>query len=163
MKKLNFGCGDEIWKDWDNVDIQKNPKLTKSFDFNIFPYPIKENTYDHIFTSQVLEHLQEPDKVLLELHRICKPDALIRIQVPYYNNKGASGNMQHLHYFSDETFRDFVEERKVIDKKQKFEIVRIILTPTIAGKFMPKKLREKLSLFLGGLISKVDAELRVKK
>jgi len=163
MTKLNFGCGDDVREGWDNVDIQKNEKLTKSFDFNKFPYPIEDNVYNFILVSQVLEHLQEPDKVIMELYRICRNKAIIRIEVPYYNNKGAFGSMQHLHYFSNETFKDFVEERKVIDKKKKFLINEMIMTPTIVGRFMPNLIRRKLSLFIGGLISQVHVELIVLK
>lgn len=163
MKRLNLGCGDDIRKGWDNIDIQKDKKLTKSFNFDKFPYPIQDDTYDYILLSQVLEHLEKPEKVLLELRRICKPNAIIRIEVPYYNNKGAFGSMQHLHYFSDETFKDFIEERKVINKKGEFEIKTLNLTPTIVGKIIQKTLREKLSLFIGGLISQVHIELKVIK
>ncbi len=49
MKKLNFGCGHDIKRGWDNVDLQKDKRLTNSFDFNKLPYPIKSNTYDYIY------------------------------------------------------------------------------------------------------------------
>lgn len=163
MKKLNFGCGDKIWEDFDNVDIQKDAKITKSFDFNKFPYPIKDNTYDYVWSRSVLEHLEEPDKVLRELWRICKKGAIVEIIVPYYNNKSAFSDMQHKHFFSDTTFIVFAEEGAVINKKGYYKIEQLELAPTIIGKFMPKKLREKLSLFVGGLISYVHVKLRVIK
>ena len=163
MKKLNFGAGSTILSGWDNIDIQKSLKITMSFDFNKFPYPLKDNTYDFIHIDNVLEHLNSPDKVLDELWKKSKNNTIIRIIVPYYNNKGASGSMQHKCYFSDHTFKDYVEERKQIEKKEKYKIKKLILIPTKVGKKMPKKLREKLSLFIGGLISKVYIELKVVK
>jgi len=163
MKKLNFGCGDKIWEDYDNVDMQKSPKITKSFNFNIFPYPIKDNTYDYIWSRSVLEHLDEPGNVLKELWRICKPNAIIEIIVPYYNNKSAVSDMQHKHFFSDTTFKVLVNEDCVINKKRLFEIRYIELVPTNIGGIMPKMIREKLSLFIGGLISYVHIKLRVIK
>ncbi len=163
MKKLNFGCGDNIKEGWDNVDIQKSQDLTKSFNFDKFPYPLNKNTYDYVFISQVLSYLRNPKQALDELHRICKPNAIIRIEAPYYNNKGAFNDMDHLHYFSDTTFKVFVNEINVINKKRKFKIIKLELTPTIAGKFIFKKLRGKLSLFIGGLISQVYVELKVLK
>ena len=114
MKKLNFGAGSTILSGWDNIDIQKSLKITMSFDFNKFPYPLKDNTYDFIHIDNVLEHLNSPDKVLDELWKKSKNNTIIRIIVPYYNNKGASGSMQHKCYFSDHTFKDYVEERKQI-------------------------------------------------
>ncbi len=163
MKKLHFGCGEDIKEGFDNVDIQKSPKVKKSFDFNKFPYPLKDSTYDYVWSRCVLEHLEEPDKVLNELWRVCKPNAIIEIIVPYYNNKSAVNDMQHKHFFSDSTFIVFVEETCKINKESRFKIDKLILAPTIIGKLMPKILREKLSLFLGGIISHVRVQLRVVK
>ena len=30
MKKLNFGCGTDLREGWDNIDIQKNPKISEA-------------------------------------------------------------------------------------------------------------------------------------
>ncbi len=163
MKKLNFGCGSDIREEWDNVDIQKDPKVMKSFDFNKFPYPIKDNVYDYVWAQCILEHLEEPDRALKELWRICKPNAVIEIIVPYYNNKSAVSDMQHKHFFSDSTFIVFVDEAAVINKKEQYKMEYLKLVPTIVGKFIPRKLREKLSLFVGGLISYVHVKLKVNK
>jgi len=37
--RLNFGCGNDIRKDYFNVDIKSSKNIDKSFDFNYFPYP----------------------------------------------------------------------------------------------------------------------------
>ncbi len=163
MNRLNFGCGKDIKDRWENVDVQKNDKIDKSFDFNKFPYPLKKDYYDFIYADNVLEHLEKPGEVLYELWKYCKKKAVIQIHVPYYNNKGAYNDLTHLHYFSDSTFINFAKEPYSLDKKRKFEIIRVTLQPTKVGKLLPKKLREKLSLFIGGLISMVDVKLRVIK
>lgn len=164
MKKLNFGCGEDLKKGFDNIDIQENEKLFKSFNFDVFPYPIKDNVYNYIWSRSVLEHLDQPDKVLNELWRICKPNAIIEMIVPYYNNKSAVSDMQHKHFFSDTTFKIFVDETCRINKKKRFKIEYLDLVPTNIGKFIyPKMLREKLSLFVGGVISYVHVKLKVVK
>ncbi len=163
MKRLNFGCGKEIREGWDNVDIQKDPKITKSFDFNKFPYPLKKNVYDYVYSRSVLEHINDPEKVLEELWKICKPEAIIEIIVPYYNNKSAYVDIQHKHFFSDTSFYLFVKEATRVNKKNMFEIAELTLVPTNIGKIIPYKLRGKLSLFIGGLISYVHVKLKVIK
>lgn len=163
IKRLNFGCGKEIRQGWDNVDIQKSSQLTKSFDFDKFPYPLEKNSYDYIFLSNVLEHLDKPDKVLNELWRIAKPKARIRIIVPHYTNKGAYNDLQHKHFFNEICFKNLVSQETFINKENKFELIRLNLILSLIGKFMPKSLREKLSLFLNGLISTIDVELKVIK
>ena len=163
MKKLNFGCGADIREGWDNVDIQKSERLTKSFDFDKFPYPIKDSTYDYIYLTNVLEHLSEPDKVINELWRISKSEGIIEIIVPHYTNKGAYSDMQHKHFFNEICFKLLEEQLTVINKENKFKIVELKLTPTSVGKFFPRRIREKLSLFINGLISQIHIKIKVIK
>lgn len=163
MRKLNLGSGNDIKEGWDNVDIQEDPKLTMSFDFNVFPYPIDDNTYDYVLMQQVIEHLEKPDLALLEVHRICKNGATIEIVTAYYNNKAAYNDMQHMHYFSDRTFEVFVNQNKVIQRREMFRIKKLELEPTSVGRFFPQYIREKLSLFIGGMIGRIFVELEVVK
>ena len=55
--RLNLGCGNDYREGWDNADLYAK-KADLRFDFEKAPYPIKDNTYDHIHCSQVLEHLR---------------------------------------------------------------------------------------------------------
>ncbi len=172
IKKCNFGCGYDIKEGWDNADVVERTKgINLIFDFNKIPYPIEDNTYDYVLAEQILEHLFEPQKVLYELHRICKKNAIIRVGVPYYNNKSSYTQMEHKIHFSDMSFITLDKEmwEKVgihegwDNEKQYFKIIYLDLNPTGVGKLMPKKLREKLSLFIGGLINGVNVELKVLK
>ncbi|MEK6760762.1 MAG: methyltransferase domain-containing protein [Nanoarchaeota archaeon] len=165
MKKLNFGCGIDVWGGADNVDVQESDKLTKSFDFDKFPYPIKENSYDFIYSRNVLEHVDKPDKVIMELWRIAKPGAIIKIIVPHYTNKGAYSDVQHRHFYNEIAFKLMEDPQlgKKLDNSQKFKVKKLVLVPSKIGKFMPKKLREKLALFVNGLLSEIDVEYQVIK
>jgi SAM-dependent methyltransferase len=163
MNKLNFGCGNDIKDGWDNVDIQRNSKMDKRFDFNKFPYPLKKDYYDLIYISNVLEHLEKPDEVLYELWKSCKNKGIIHIIVPYYNSRGAYNDMAHMHFFSGSTFRVFIDDPNRVNDKKMFEIQYMILRPSRIGRMLPEKLREKLSLFIGGLISQVNVKLKVIK
>jgi len=159
IKKLNFGCGVDVKHGWDNVDIQKG-KGIKSFDFNKFPYPLKTNNYDYIFLDNVLEHLQEPGEVIDELWRITKNKGVIEIIVPHYTNKGAYSDMQHKHFFNEIAFKELIAQVVKVNKEKKFEIIELKITPTIVGKFIPRFLREKFSLFVNGLLSQIKVKLR---
>ena len=172
MKKLNFGCGHDIRDDMDNIDIEKRneEKIIKTFDFNLLPYPIKDNTYDYIMANQVIEHLYEPKKVIMELWRITKPNGIIHIEVPHYSNKSSYTDFEHKTHFSDTTFlklgKKFWEENNFKgweNDNYYFEVISIELNPTKIGKFIPKKIREKLSLFIFGLINGIIVDLKVLK
>jgi SAM-dependent methyltransferase len=163
LKKLNFGCGNDIKDGWDNVDIQKSPRVVKSFDFNKFPYPIKENTYDYIYASCVLEHVDDVEKVISELWRISKNRGIIHIVVPHYTNKGAYSDLQHRHFFNEISFKELEMKNTKINKKKQFRVAELKIHPTIAGRFFPRLIREKLSLFINGLLANMEIKLEVLK
>ena len=163
MKKLNFGCGNNIRREWDNADVQKGKGII-SFDFNKFPYPIKDNTYNLIESRSVLQMLNNPDEVLNELWRISKKGAIIVIEVPYWHNKGAFNDIQTKHFFNEYSFIYFAEQKPCrIDTKIRFKINKLTIDSTIIGKFIPSLIRKKLDLFFSGLYSNMRIEFQVVK
>jgi len=85
--KLNLGCGAKIINGYVNVDKFDYYDVDKIHDLENFPYPFDDDVVDEILLSHVLEHIgQEPDvfnKIIKELYRICKNNALIKIHVPH--------------------------------------------------------------------------------
>ena len=168
MKKLNFGCGLQIKpkeKGWVNVDIQKGNGIDKSFDFNKFPYPFKANTFDHIYIDNVLEHLDDIPKVMDELWRICKNNAIIKIIVPYWNHSVAYNDPTHKHYFNIRTFEiicDYDSAYKLKPKK-KLELIKIEKIPgKIKGK-IPRPILNFLDKFLHSIFIEINAKIKVRK
>lgn len=51
MNKLNMGCWKDIKQWYLNVDIVDLPWIDKVFDFEEFPYPFEDNSFDEIYTS----------------------------------------------------------------------------------------------------------------
>ena len=66
---------------FDYYDVDKVHDLEK------FPYPFDDGVVDEIWLSHVLERIgQDPDvfnKIIKELYRICKDNALIYINLPH--------------------------------------------------------------------------------
>ena len=85
--KLNLGCGAKIKNGYVNVDKFDYYDVDKVHDLEKFPYPFDDGVVDEILLSHVLEHIgQDPDvfnKIITELYRICKNNALINIHVPH--------------------------------------------------------------------------------
>jgi SAM-dependent methyltransferase len=50
---------------------------------NAHNLPFKENSFDNIIMTSLLEHVQEPQKVVDEAYRIIKPNGLIVVYVPF--------------------------------------------------------------------------------
>lgn len=168
MKKLNLGCGRRIKpkeKGWVNVDIQKGKNVDKSFDFEKFPYPFENNTFDYVYIDNVLEHLDDIPKVMEELWRICKNNAIIEIIVPYWNHSVAYNDVTHRHYFNTRAFEilcDY-ENRYKIEPKMRFELMEVEKIPgNIKGK-IPRPILNFLDKFLHSMFIEINAKIKVKK
>src|SRR3990167_1440672 len=121
MKKLNFGAGQDIRKGYVNADIVKLPGVDIVHDFNKFPYPYKNNEFDLIYTSHVLEHLDDLVKVMKELKRILKKGGKIIIRVPHFSCGVSYRDPTHRRLFSYFTFEYFTDE--CFYTKSKFKII----------------------------------------
>lgn len=165
MKRLNFGCGKDIKKGYMNADIIRKNGIDASFDFNRFPYPLKTNTFDSVYSSNVIEHLDNIPRVMKELHRIIKPNGVIRIIVPYYNCYGAYNDVTHKHYFSHKAFEPFYNPAQAdYFIKERFMLKSILFTPTRIGAFIPfPPVRLFLSFIFGQLIQTIDITMKVIK
>jgi len=165
MKKLNFGCGKDIRKGWINVDIQKGNGIDKSFNFNEYPYPFNDNTFDEILLDNVLEHLSNPQRVMRELWRISKNNATIKVIVPYYNTYYAWSDPTHVNFFNEITIEQVMGDVKYnVDKqKEKLKIVRLDSVPQRFLRFIPKRMLNVLKRFLGNVIVQLDAYVKVVK
>jgi len=113
-----------------------------------------------------MEHLTDIPLVMKELHRISKPNAKIRIIVPYYNCYGAYNDITHLHYFNEYSFEPFYKKstRGNYFINEKFELINLSLILTRLGKFFFFDfIRKPLGKVLGQIIQTIDITLRVVK
>lgn len=101
--KLNLGCGNDYREGWINVD-NGNCRRDLHHDLEVLPLPFGDNEVSHIALQHVLEHIDKHNFInfLRELHRICKPGALIHIECPYYLSENA---------FTDPTHKNFITTR----------------------------------------------------
>jgi SAM-dependent methyltransferase len=169
IKALNFGSGMDIKKStknifWDNLDIDNKMGANIICNLNEFPYNILNNTYDYIYSSNVLEHLIDKEKVLNELCRIAKPNAIIEIIVPHLNCEGAFADMGHISFFCEKTFETFYNPPNWREQKYKIEVLKLESIPSSFGKWIyPKWIRRKLSLLLRGIFQEIRFKFKVIK
>jgi 2-polyprenyl-3-methyl-5-hydroxy-6-metoxy-1,4-benzoquinol methylase len=78
-----------------------------------------DDSFDVLYSSQVLEHLPQPKKELQELHRVLKPGGLFYANVPNYrclsivlgrDDFELNTPPQHVNYFTPATLRRLFEE-----------------------------------------------------
>ncbi len=124
MKKLNLGCGLKILKGYVNVDLTKDNGADMVHNLEEFPYPFKDNTFDEILMDNVLEHLEDTIKVMEELHRISKENAIIRIIVPHYSGCMAFSHLTHKRFFGSVTFDNFKPLNQEKYSNVEFDIIK---------------------------------------
>ena len=90
---LDFGCGSKPYeelfagKDYVGVDIavsghsHVNSKIDFFYDGEKLDFP--DNSFDSIFTTEVLEHLFRPDPLLREMLRVLRPGGTIFLTTPF--------------------------------------------------------------------------------
>lgn len=106
-RKLNFGCGNVIMPGYTNIDIVAYPGVDVVHNFETYPYPFKDNTFDEIFCSHVLEHMYNLNKVIDELWRISKNGAIIRIVSPHGVGPIYTGDISHKTIITYRSFENY--------------------------------------------------------
>jgi len=70
LMKLNVGCGNDIKKGWINLDYHKKNCADVVFNLNEIysgkKLPFKDNFFDYIYCSHVLEDFSEPSPIIDE-------------------------------------------------------------------------------------------------
>lgn len=114
MKKLNLGCGYDIKEGYINIDvIDYGGNLIH--DLNSFPYPFDDNTFDEIYCSHILEHLDNFNNTINEIYRIAKPNSILIVYAPFFLNTKYFGEPDHKIPFSIRTFDnyEYIENKKL--------------------------------------------------
>lgn len=94
---MDFGCGSKPYENlfqatsYIGVDAEHtghNHAHSKvDVYFNGTTLPFENNFFDNVFTSEVLEHLFEPDQLLPEINRVLKSGGKLLLTVPFCWNE----------------------------------------------------------------------------
>ena len=117
-EKLIIGTAGKSHHDAVTLDIEKDFHPDVLHDLLIEPYPFEDNSFKEIIAHHVLEHLNDISVAMKELHRICKPDGTIYIEVPHYTFRCAKDPF-HKGLFSYFSFDGFIEgnQPRIMGKK----------------------------------------------
>ncbi len=137
IRRLNLGAGLDIRKGYEHHDYKKFEGIDYVFDLEKYPYPIKLNTYDVILANHIVEHISNIFDLFNELHRITKPNGLIKIEVPHYSVNFAFTQIDHKHYFGLDSL-SILEPSDFQNKTKPFKIIsqRILFRGEKSSKIM---------------------------
>ena len=121
-RMLNLGSGRDYRKGWVNLENNMMHKADSRHDLDKFPYPFKNEEFDFIYCSHILEHVRDFRKTFLELLRITKRKGIIYIRVPHFSNGSGYSNLDHKRFFGWNTF-DMLIKGDVWEDNYDFKII----------------------------------------
>lgn len=104
---LDLGCGNRKTPGSVGVDCNPRTQADVIHSLEVFPYPFPDSHADEIVMDNSFEHLDDPIRVLEELHRVGKPGALVLLHLPYFRAHWAFNDPTHKRFYSVETFHHF--------------------------------------------------------
>ncbi|MDR3667490.1 MAG: class I SAM-dependent methyltransferase [Ignavibacteriaceae bacterium] len=124
---LDIGCGEKPYRNFtlnsgikhigiDHIESLHN-RLHVDVVSNAYGLPFKENTFNFILCTYVLEHLEEPAKSIKEALRVLKSNAYAVYVVPFF---------WHLHEEPRDFFRYSIHGLQYLFEKNGFVVVDII-------------------------------------
>jgi SAM-dependent methyltransferase len=140
---LNVGCGMVRIPDSIGVDFDPQTCADVVHDLDQLPWPFPDQTFHRLVCSHVLEHLRDPRRCLLELHRVARPGATLEIATPHYSSPDSWGDITHYMHFSLKTFEPFYQEG---NRKKRFELVSRRLS---FGNGLPSLLGRSIAAIFG--------------
>ncbi|MCD4761498.1 methyltransferase domain-containing protein [bacterium] len=111
ITKINLGGGTQKIEDFTNIDILNLPNVDIVHNINKC-IPLPDNSIEEIYSSHCLEHLDDTIHIMKEIYRVCKPNAIVKIKVPYFKSIGAFKDPTHKQFFTEKTF-DYFDHEKI--------------------------------------------------
>lgn len=119
--KLNLGCGKDIREGYINIDRFPGNGVDIVCDLND-GLPFKNEQFDMVYASHILEHVIDIHNVVQEIYRVMKPEGILEIKVPY---RFTSLDIGHHHFFATSSMDAFYldESSKSLEHKKLFNLL----------------------------------------
>lgn len=105
---LNIGCGHNIEPAFVNLDKQGGLEVDVLHDLeNGLPEEFKDNSFDLVFASHVMEHIVNLTPLMRDIHRVLKPGGYFIAVTPYCSSDDAWDAPDHVRAFSENTWHYF--------------------------------------------------------
>ncbi|MBZ4190266.1 methyltransferase domain-containing protein [Niabella beijingensis] len=92
-RMLDFGCGSKPYKslisvdEYIGVDYEGQGHSHENEEIDVFydgkTIPLESNSFDSVLSTEVFEHVFNLEEILVEIHRVMKPGAVILITCPF--------------------------------------------------------------------------------
>jgi len=93
--KLDIGCGNHKQPGYIGVDMFPGEDVDVVCDVEHKKLPFEDSTVEEVYTRHFLEHVDDFDFVLREIHRVCKDGAFVKIEVPHFTRSPYEWHKRH--------------------------------------------------------------------
>lgn len=127
IKKLQIGCGPNLFEGWLNTDLNSNDKIAYLNAGTQFP--IESESFDFVYSEHLFEHLKVEQQLnmLAESYRILKKGGVLRIAMPnidalfnVYAKPALPGNIDYVDWYVQNMPHLRAVKNLVIDKEEHY-------------------------------------------
>lgn len=129
-----------------NVDMSPDVGADVVHDLSCMPWPLPSDGFREVFAHDVIEHLDHIVGAMEEIHRVCRPGAMIHITVPHFSSANAYTDPTHRHQFSCFSFDYFAAGHDLaFYSRARFKRHRsqIVFYPTMMNKIVHRVANRK--------------------
>lgn len=162
---IDLGCGRRKYPTSTGIDGVKLEGVDIVADLNK-GIPLKDDAADMLVSFHFLEHVNDFTRMVEEIHRVVKPNGIVKIRVPYFNCFDAFTDPTHKNFFTERAF-DYFSDKIYFDyySKAKFKILKkeLILNPALRNKLLSLFLPTKILKGIFDVYNQVEFELKTIK
>ncbi|QDD14145.1 methyltransferase domain-containing protein [Candidatus Methylopumilus rimovensis] len=147
LKILDLGCGKKKRKGAIGVDFSDKHEADVIHNLNVFPYPFGDEVFDEVYLDNVLEHLDDPIRVMEEVNRICKKKAIIKVIVPYFRSIWAFIDPTHKNFFTVNSFSYF-DPRSPTCHRYEYTSARFYVEDIVFNETLPNRWLKRVMIFI---------------
>jgi SAM-dependent methyltransferase len=101
---LDLGCGAHKVLGSIGLDRAALPGVDVVANLETLPYPFADGAFGEVHLNHVLEHVNDPLKLLEEVWRICRAGATLHVRLPHFSSLYAWTDPTHKRAFTYQTF-----------------------------------------------------------
>ena len=162
-----MGSGQDVKPGYVNADRVPLPGIDVVADFTHRPFPFRDDVFDEVFMSHVLEHLPDTIGTMEEVHRIAKPGATVVVKVPHYKHSNAFKDPTHVRFFTEGSFDYFGRDPRSYYTTARYDVVAVEKTydyhiEKYVARILPRLL-PWVERYLDNTVESLTFTLRVRK
>ncbi len=122
-RTLDLGCGPAKEPGAFGVDSRPLEGVDCVHNLNEYPWPIKDDSFDKVRATHIVEHVDDVPGFFGEIHRVCASGAQVFIETPHFSNRCSYCDPTHKHAFSVR-FIEFIARGEPWKPSGKFAVAR---------------------------------------